>query len=203
MMKRFFAALLLIVLLLSGCAQQKQQAPQKVPEKTSLIPPVQQSQGEGVIEGEIVIGEKVVVLPKDDKVTSSKTDDITIEDKDIIEPEEKQTAENKEMAEKTEEQTVAPQSSSKEFTLEADDYGFYPSDNLVVNKGDKVKITFRVRSENVYYAGLKISGKYFDTGDIAVGGMKTVEFTADASDTITSYWPSSGVRKADVKLVVQ
>ncbi len=101
---------------------------------------------------------------------------------------------------KPKEQETTPQ--VKQLTIEADDNGFYPGDAIKVNKGEKVYIEFVARKDNVYYGGLQIKSKYFDTGKIIKGEKATVDFSAFESFTITSYWPSSGVKKADLEVVV-
>ena len=54
----------------------------------------------------------------------------------------------------------------KEFTVEADDLGLYP-ETLTLNKGDQVKITFKVRQDKVYYGGLDFrSDVWSDTGKV-------------------------------------
>ena len=83
----------------------------------------------------------------------------------------------------------------KEFTIEADDLGLYPS-TLTVNKGDIVKITFKVRNEKVYYGGLDFRSNVFNTGKILPGSTGNVEFTAQNTFTYTSYWPASNREKA-------
>ena len=89
----------------------------------------------------------------------------------------------------------------KEFIVEGDDLGIYPAISTV-NKGDKVKMTFKVRTEKVYYNGLDFRSNVFDTGTILPGNEKTVEFTAEETFTYTSYWPASGVEKAVGKIIV-
>ena len=102
------------------------------------------------------------------------------------------------------EEPPAPQPQVHEYSIEGDDRGFYPGDDIVVNAGDTVRINFTVRTTNVYYAGLLIKSRSgsFTTGNLDPGESKTIEFTAEESDTITSYWPSSGVRKADLSVIV-
>jgi hypothetical protein len=90
-----------------------------------------------------------------------------------------------------------------EFKLEADDYGFYPAGNLEVPRGAKVRINFIVRSSNVYYGGLDFRSPKFRTEAIKPGGVTAVEFTADESFSISSYWPASGVLKASINLTVK
>ncbi len=90
----------------------------------------------------------------------------------------------------------------KEFTVEADDLGLYPN-ILNVNKSDKVKLTFKVRNEKVYYGGLDFRSEIFgDTGKVLPGGSKTVEFTAQNTFTYISYWPASNREKATGKIIV-
>ena len=83
----------------------------------------------------------------------------------------------------------------KEFTVEGDDLGLYPED-LTVNVGDDVKITFKVRTDNVYHAGLDFRGDSFNTRQVMPGAIKTIEFTATSTFTYSSYWPSTSVLKA-------
>ena len=88
------------------------------------------------------------------------------------------------------------QETIKEFIVEGDDIGLYPG-TLTVNKDDKVKITFKVRNEKVYYGGLDFrSSVWGDTGKILPGNEKTVEFTAENSFTYTAYWPATNKLKA-------
>lgn len=106
----------------------------------------------------------------------------------------KQQKEKEEVSTKPENiRTTVPK--NKEFTIELDDYGVYPN-SIVVNKDDNVKITFKVRNNNVYYGGLDARSDYFDTGKIAPGESKTIEFKAINSFKFTTYWPSSGVVKS-------
>ena len=90
----------------------------------------------------------------------------------------------------------------KEFAISADDTKFDPS-TVTVKKGDKVKVTFSFNDKKIYYGGLDIKSEYFTVtyrkSDLKT---KTAEFTADKSFTFTSYWPSSGVKKAAGKVEV-
>ncbi len=87
--------------------------------------------------------------------------------------------------------------------IEADDRGFYPRDGVSVPRGARVAITFAVRTENVYFGGLDFRSQKFKTESVKPGGSTQVEFTADEPFTITSYWPASGVRKADLRVDVK
>jgi len=90
------------------------------------------------------------------------------------------------------------------FRIEADDYGFYPSNSLVVPKGTRVQIVFVVRKTNVYYGGLDFRFPTFKTPTYKPGDeSQAVEFMADEPFVITSYWPASGIRKADLKIEVK
>ncbi|HSU73002.1 MAG TPA: cupredoxin domain-containing protein [Candidatus Binatia bacterium] len=98
--------------------------------------------------------------------------------------------------------TPSTPSQSTTVTIEADDKGFYPTNTITVPKGQKAVVTFKVRDTRVYYGGLQIKGPLFNTGDIKPGASATVEFTPTSDSTFASYWPSSGVKKADGKIVV-
>ena len=89
------------------------------------------------------------------------------------------------------------------FDVEVDDAGFYPAAEIRVDKGTKVKITFRVRTTNVYSGGLEIRSSKFNTQKIEPGSTKTVEFTANESFEFTSYWPVTNVKKAVGRLIVE
>lgn len=91
----------------------------------------------------------------------------------------------------------------KTFLIEGDDAGIYPS-TISAKKGDTVRITFKTRTESVYYGGLDFrGGVYFNTGTLLPGGAKTVEFIADQSFDFKSYWPASGVLKATGRVIVE
>ena len=99
-----------------------------------------------------------------------------------------------------------PKIQTKEFAIEADDYGFYINGDGVpsisVNSGDETKITFNVKTQNVYYGGLDFRGCGQNAGKINPGSSTIVEFTASENCTITSYWPLSGVVKTNLKILV-
>ncbi len=90
----------------------------------------------------------------------------------------------------------------KQFVIETDDDAFYPAGPITVKKGERVYIDFIARKENIYYGGIQVKSKYFDTGKINKGEKASVDFVAFDSFTITSYWPASGVRKADLNVIV-
>jgi len=96
--------------------------------------------------------------------------------------------------------TLKPQ--TIELKVEADDYGFYPS-SIEVNKGSTVILTFAVRDKNVYYGGLDFRSDKFKTDPVKPGQTTTVKFIADQNFIVSSYWPLSNVKKADLKIVVK
>lgn len=103
--------------------------------------------------------------------------------------------------------TIPPLTSqTKEFTIEADDVGFYLNNqeisSISVSKGERVKITFNVRSQGVYYGGLDFKGCEQNTGSTKPGDSASIQFTADNTCTITSYWPASGVVKDTMQVIV-
>lgn len=102
-----------------------------------------------------------------------------------------------------ESRTPEMQGVARELTLEADDSGFYPAGNIEVPKGAKVMLTFVVRQANVYFGGLDFRSSKFQTDPVKPGGSTTVEFVADESFTISSYWPASGVLKANIEVIAE
>ncbi|MBI2173227.1 MAG: hypothetical protein HYT73_03405 [Candidatus Aenigmarchaeota archaeon] len=102
------------------------------------------------------------------------------------------------MQEKIQERT----GEAKSFTVEGDDVVMSPS-IIEVNRGDKVRITFKVREEKVSFGGLDFRSDYFNTNKIEPGGAGEVEFTAEKSFSFTSYWPASNVVKARGRVVVK
>lgn len=92
----------------------------------------------------------------------------------------------------------ASQQGVKEFTVEADDRDFYP--NMIKAKiGDKVKINFKFRDDSIYFAGLDVKGPFADINYKLKGEQPiTREFTMKDETKIISYWPASGVKKADL-----
>jgi hypothetical protein len=87
------------------------------------------------------------------------------------------------------------------ISVGADDNMFDPP-VISVDEGDAVRLTFNVDSNRVYFGGLDFRSPEFNTGKVLPGESTTVEFTAQESFTVTSYWPSSGVKKADLSVVV-
>ena len=141
-LEKIFAALVVAVVLLAGCSQQ----PGYLAEQETQNPAPQGNTN--------TQNENPFPSPGDYTPPQEEPEEI---------PDEPAPAEPQE--------PPAQQPQVREYSIEADDRGFYPEDDLVVNAGDTVRINFTVR-------------------------------TAEESDTIVSYWPSSGVRKASMRLVV-
>ena len=97
---------------------------------------------------------------------------------------------------------VEQQQGIAEFTVEADDNGFYP-DTLQAKIGDKVKINFKFRDDSIYFAGLDVKGPFEDV-KYKLKGEQPIsrEFTLKDETRIISYWPSSGVKKATLTVEV-
>jgi eight-cysteine-cluster-containing protein len=102
-------------------------------------------------------------------------------------------------------QNIASMPPAKDITIEADDSGFYPSGNIEISKGQTLNLTFKVRTENVYYGGLLIEAdnKEFTTGNLAPGEKKTISIAPKQDISFTSYWPSSRRVKAHGKIIVK
>ena len=99
----------------------------------------------------------------------------------------------------------------KSFVFVSDDAGFdgQAAAGISVAKGDRVNMTFSFNTSNIYYgdsrgAGIDIKSKEFNltyrTGDPP---EKSAEFTAADNFTIISYWPSSGIIKGKINVIVE
>ena len=99
----------------------------------------------------------------------------------------------------------------QEFRIGSDDYGFYLNGqkitSLVVNKGNLIKITLVFDPKNIYYSD--VNGQGLDVETVpnvftikyrkAQGQEEhNVEFSTQESFKVTSYWPNSEVKKADL-----
>ncbi len=89
------------------------------------------------------------------------------------------------------------------YAVEADDDGYYVNGNKITSldiiKGSTAVIAFKVRSQNVYSAGLQFKSNKFNSPGVRPGTTwKSPEFTADQAFKVTSYWPSSNVKKAEL-----
>ncbi len=94
------------------------------------------------------------------------------------------------------------ESNTKEFTVDADDKGFYPN-RLQAKIGDLIKINFKFKDESIYYGGLDVKGP-FEIVKYRLKGEQPIarEFSLKEEAKITSYWPSTGVKKADLIIEV-
>jgi len=91
----------------------------------------------------------------------------------------------------------------KQFQISADEKAFNPS-NVIVNKGDKVKITFNFNDKNIYLGGLDIRSNYFNVQYKKTDSIKskTIEFIAEKSFVYIGYWPASNREKSSGKVEV-
>lgn len=128
--------------------------------------------------------------PRDQEATKQKA----------AEPQKEPVATSSPAAESKE---IIPPTELVSFKIEADDSGFYPQNSLTVPKGAKVNLTFVIRKENVYYGGLDFRSSKFRTAAAKPGGSTNVEFVADESFKVTSYWPLTDTRKADLQIEVK
>lgn len=96
-----------------------------------------------------------------------------------------------------------PKTGTAEFTVEADDRGFYP-DTIKAKINQTVKINFKFRDDSIYFAGLDVKGPFEDVKYKLKGEQPvTREFTMKDETKIKSYWPSSGVQKGTLTVEVQ
>ncbi len=87
--------------------------------------------------------------------------------------------------------TSSPAGEVKEITVEAKEYSFSPA-SIVVNKGDKISLTFKNMGRTAHDLTLGEFG--IATKTIAGGQTDTVEFTPDKSGTFTFYCSVDGHR---------
>ena len=97
---------------------------------------------------------------------------------------------------------LEPQQGIAEFTVEADDNGFYPN-KIQAKVGDKVRINFKFRDNAIYFAGLDVKGPFEDI-KYKLKGEQPIsrEFAMKDETKITSWWPASGVKKATLTVEV-
>jgi len=96
----------------------------------------------------------------------------------------------------TQTSTPTEQAGTKTVAITADDTSATP-DTVNVNQGDKVVITFNVKSQGVYHGGLefKSADPVIESDPIQPGSSGNVTFTATKSFKFTPYWYQSGVKK--------
>ncbi|MBI2543431.1 MAG: hypothetical protein HYW24_04570 [Candidatus Aenigmarchaeota archaeon] len=99
-----------------------------------------------------------------------------------------------------------PQQLTRAFSIEADDRGFYMNSSKISSisssKDDTIKITFIVRESGTYYGGLDFRGCGQNTASIKPGDSVVIQFTANSTCTITSYWPVTNVVKDNLQITV-
>lgn len=99
-----------------------------------------------------------------------------------------------------------PTSTAKEYTMEYDESGYYTNGqktpSISVKGGDSVKITYQVRSTNVYPGGAQFRGCGATSASVPPGGTTSIQFTASSTCTITAYWPDTNIAKVSMGVVV-
>lgn len=91
-------------------------------------------------------------------------------------------------------QSASSASTGTDFTVNANDESA-DVETLNVKKGDKISVTFKVDTNNVYYGGLEFKSDVVSTKPLKPGESETVTFTADKSFDFTPYWYQSNVQK--------
>ncbi|MBI4452541.1 hypothetical protein HY637_03865 [Candidatus Woesearchaeota archaeon] len=91
----------------------------------------------------------------------------------------------------------------REYSIEADDNGFYPN-KIRAGIGDNVTIYFKFRDFLIYYAGLDLIGPFPDV-NYRTGNKQPINrsFIMREEIVIKSFWPSSGVKKAEMIVEVE
>jgi len=91
----------------------------------------------------------------------------------------------------------------REYTVEADDNGFYPG-KIISRIGDNVTIQFKFRDHLIYYAGLDIIGPFPDV-KYRIGDKQPItrSFVMQQETVIKSFWPSSGIKKAELIVEIE
>ena len=91
----------------------------------------------------------------------------------------------------------------REYFVEADDYGFYPK-LMHAEIGDNIIINFKFRDHLIYFAGMDVKGPFEDV-KYRKGDKQPIQrnFTMSSRVAITSYWPSSGVKKGTLAVEIE
>ena len=91
----------------------------------------------------------------------------------------------------------------REYTIEADDNKFTPG-TIKAKIGETVKINFNFKDSSIYYGGLDIKGPFEDIKYKLKGEQPiTREFTMKTETIIKSFWPATGVKKAELLVEVE
>lgn len=81
-----------------------------------------------------------------------------------------------------------------DFTINANDESA-DVETVNVKKGDAIKITFKVDTNEVYHGGLEFKSDVVSSKPIQPGNSDTVTFTADKSFDFTPFWYQSSIQK--------
>lgn len=89
-------------------------------------------------------------------------------------------------------------------TVEADDAGLYPA-TVAVRRGERVQLTFKVRTLGVAVGGLTFRSALFSDVSVSPGGMVTVTFTPQQAGTfeLKSYWAGTIVLRTTGQIIVE
>lgn len=91
----------------------------------------------------------------------------------------------------------------REYTVEADDNDFYPN-KIQAKIGETVKINFMFKDSSIYYGGMDVKGPFEDVKYKLKGEQPiTREFTMKSETIIKSFWPATGVKKAELTVEVE
>lgn len=95
------------------------------------------------------------------------------------------------------------QTGVREYTVEADDNDFYPN-KIKAKIGETVRINFKFKDSSIYYGGLDVKGPFEDVKYQLKGEQPvTREFTMKDETIIKSFWPATGVKKAELLVEVE
>lgn len=156
------------------------------------------------------IADDAMEEPIDDSVTSGDPPEETAQDEIPVnadpEPEPEILSQDEEQENDNPiEQPQLPEPA--EFYFLSDDSGFYLENGteiteINVAKGQNVKITFFIKKQGTYYGGMTIRGSEFDSGKLEKEETYEIEFTAEESFEIKSYWPQTNKLKATLDVTV-
>ena len=95
------------------------------------------------------------------------------------------------------------QAGVREYTVEADDGKFTPS-TIQAKIGETVRINFKFKDSSIYYGGLDVKGSFEDVKYRLKGEQPiTREFVMKEETIIKSFWPATGVKKAELTVEVE
>lgn len=195
-MKKILAFLLVFAVFIAGCTSQTQNTELDISNEGELTP-VQNPDTETPIEPPQNEPGDTSQNPNPQSLPQPIIEDPEEVEEMIVEPDPEPIAEP----------VPEPVAQVKEFRIDSDDSAFYDESgskitNLELDNGDEVKITFFIRKTGTYFGGMTIRGPDFDSGKLDKEEEYVVEFTADGSHKIKSYWPATNKLKATLNVNV-